>query len=1071
MGKAKLGSPSLLGESFTITVNQGGSQASRTFTNYGLGNITIEVERSPLPVNPERIKLKANLGNSGLGVSLPSTSEEYDPSYHDLSYYWEGLPAGTFDRAPKQLGLDDKSISYAPEPVAVFGEGTHNITLVVYNSAGESEVATTSFTVQSRSAYHTTSRQAHVHPSGTTTNAPAGVTTYTTLQAATNAIGSNDGIIWLERGQTYTDRCVFNNSDGSRLFAAVGTGNAPRLNNCDNTQVNYNQGAGIWTNWLWSINGPKKQLVFDGIDFQNNWDPVAETGGPNFMPSIYSTQDAVFVINNCTTHSISGLIFVEGSVGTQSQALHIEDTAIDSFESYPVYVGNRQDGSFSCRNLRVVQNPSAKTFYATSGRQQGAPIRVNRGQVSMEGFQLFAQGGHNSSGGQAQNALKIHENGGNTVLPPDGTKMFIGRGYLESPGSPTLGVRGGANEYNLLVDGCVIVTGYRSTNAITMSGKGSTLRNNLVVNPSAPFYPGVGTAFRRFISFEKNETSFPSEDMTGNINKMYNNTFVNLRPQANNNTESTALVVDLNLKGYQWTFENNVVHQPVLTVPVTTYAPLSSTPTSIVPLCTVGYVHSDGVPVSGYDNDPFGTYQPRTGSTALDSISSGNSSKVDLSGFTRTTPKSLGAWELAVPVNFPDGTDPALLYAAIRNSGNTVGNNVFTVPLPTIDYAGPAGATTDLANSIMMKAGYEGDYLNILTQTNAAQDAATAAVAVRDSLGVSYGFSAVRKRGAVNIAYGRDFPALTTWSMVSGDRTQQYTAIVNGPGTETVTYLSLQTLRPGGLLASIRASGNQSRANLETIQYDTVVAGFSDLVDPGTNAITINQSGWYLVTAAVTIDGATSNLVGVEMHASSAGNFTSAVYQSQNLGELGSHAVGVAYLTAGETITAKVRSSTTVNIPANSSELSVWRLRDADVLAKLSLTGDYNIPNAVTGRQDINLTSVDHGSGALVTANSGKLTIQNNGWYLAVVGMDMSGVAGSSLIGCLLDDGVGTYNRVRGTYEISGGPFARSAFEAFYATAGSVLKLQSYTINGQPTVTLRDTIRTSLTLVALDTIS
>lgn len=651
MARFKLNSPRLLNKPVTLGVALGGSSALQSVSSWGFtpGAISIALQRAPLDLGPERVELSVDLTNSGLGVAAPATSTEYDPQFHKLFYYWTGLPGGTFDKCSRLIGANDKSISFAPKVVAAFPAGTHTIDVFVYNAAGQVESAQVTFTVRAAEAVIPTSAQRHVHPAGTTTNAPAGVATVTTLAAANSAIGAADGIIWLEAGQTYTDQVTLTSSHGSRIFKAVGSGAAPRLANTQTGTFASNRGGIRAISGAWSTAATDKQLVLEGVDLEGTWDPVNLTGnGGDATPyaHLYMLDSMTCVIKDCATHTVSAVMLFEGNLGA-GQWVHLEDLECDSFDTYPVYMGNREDGYLSMRNVRVAQNPVAITVSA-SYAQQGSPVRVNRGQIMADGFETFAQGGHAGNDYVPQPAFKVRENGSQSTTPPNGTKIFLGRGYMESQGNAVVRALS-ACEYNFLMDQCVAVGGYATTSIVYLGGTGATIRNNLLLCSASPFYPtGKGTVFRQFVEFQYSNSPAGNEALiTQNHNEIYNNHFVMIRSQANNNNLDIIAEVRESAPtplGYQWAVADNLSHRPNITSPVTPHAPLDSV-ASIAPFSTVGAVDGTGTPIPGYAIPAFAPYWPEAGSSALGGGVGTLAARFDFYGAVRPAPAAIGAFE------------------------------------------------------------------------------------------------------------------------------------------------------------------------------------------------------------------------------------------------------------------------------------------------------------------------------------------------------------------------------------------------------------------------------------------
>lgn len=425
----------------------------------------------------------------------------------------------------------------------------------------------------------------------------------------------------------------------------------------------------------------------------------------------------------------------------------------------------------------------------------------------------------------------------------------------------------------------------------------------------------------------------------------------------------------------------------------------------------------------------------------------------------------------------PSGLTATGFYAQISNqSGDVAANGAFEPTMATVDYAGPTGATTENSNKITVQAGYDGDYIGIAHLTNLIPNTGSHSIIARfrNSGATIIEDGGKSERDIVgSTTYGRSLISYNCYGLVDGDYLEAEAFQTNSTGTEYYRNdTSISLIQPGDVLATIRLSANQtSVSDGNTIVYNELVNGYADASDLSGGSITINADGWYLVFGQTT-STSSGNICGMTVSGSTSGEIVScAEYSDVGGGNKGQGCVALEYLTGGEAVSVTAKLNSTVDLVADQSFLSIWRIRTADVMAVLGRASDYSVPNSVSSYQNIPMDSVIEGSGALVTANSGALTIQATGWYLPIFSTDMSRASASE---CFASPAV--RNTTTGeigpswAYEIdqaAGTAYARSGMKPMYCTAGDVLELSIYTISGQPAITLKSSQNTRLALIKL----
>jgi len=596
--------------------------------------------RSRLRVAPEAFHFDVTV--DGFDATGPSpASDIYDDRYHDLYYYWDFDDAYDY-AAPVNLIAKHKNagVAYGPTASHTFrAAGTYTVSLLVVEpSSGKTASTTLDVTVDDADAQFSGTKTRFVDIGGDFAGKPAGAAEYTTLAAALAAAdsGAVPQRIILRRGQTF-DLYGQVSMDGGfpalHIVASSGSGAKPI--------VFWAPGAATRM-FFFNRYDPSnvKDFTLENIAIRGNINTTVGTGSSTVLFFIHEDPPHSFLQDACEISNFHIGIQDTGGGAGGAPMKTINDTSFMGWASTCALESKQVSTAYS--GCRMVQNPDAIADPA-GGNASISCVRVSTaGQVIMDacdtlnfigwtkfGSHIVQQGAFRFNSAGAMNAkLNVQR-----CTFEGGWRAFELRSNSGTPGRVT----------NSVIEKCVFVGTYQTARPIDVEHSGITVRNNIfarpdVVNSHGNFDPNDGVLYA---AWDEQDTLTRDAPI-----RFYNNTSVNLMSAANFTGSVVSQPMSFVSGFTDVTVENNVDHQPNLTMPITGDAPLNST-ALWAPLFK-GYKDSTTALETQYATpaDTVATYAPMAGSAALGDALNDPVAYDDFYGEQRPQYPSRGALEM-----------------------------------------------------------------------------------------------------------------------------------------------------------------------------------------------------------------------------------------------------------------------------------------------------------------------------------------------------------------------------------------------------------------------------------------
>lgn len=641
-------------------------------------SVEINALRSALQVAPEAFNF--SITTAGFTTNTLVDQSVYDASYHDKYVFWDYGDSYQFTAPEKVLAANlDSQFSRGPlgshtyrapgnyiVRVAVLEPASGSVAFGEYliGGAGEDTPAVGDPAVTfagNRTIFVDTNGAAGGYP-----NAPAGADTYDNLQAAANQMpGWPIRRVILERGQTHNftnfkNMQVGGTQDGPtsmRFEAADGPGAAPIF------QVSPSIGGLIMQDVLRQGSVPTAEcdIVFSGLDIRGNWDSTTETGtAATFLLSM-STGSGYTLFDDCVVSGFGTLLQTQNT--SRQIQYTLNDTVVTNWSDYAVLDGGNQSVA-ALTGSRIMQHVDA-----LSGGPQGSPRHNTQGptrfsrpnRVNVLSTDMFSRNGWFPQGSiyDIQPCLRFA-----TAGDHPGARLNVGGCSLESGGIvlEIYNSENGSqdNPVNAVLDGNILVGGWRSVWHVRVGYGGTTWRNNFFVLPdverdgSSIGAPALSTS-PVFGFGTSGNGSAPGNYTTPTL--IYNNTIVNLLSTANAAGGTGAAIPVSGAGSFTVTYENNLLHEPNRTSPRTLYGTAEVAPPD-------GTLQAVAVFTSRYNGyrdfgrvttlatqfatpaDSGQIWVPQIGSPALGAALAEPNAVTSFSGTRRPEPPSIGAAEL-----------------------------------------------------------------------------------------------------------------------------------------------------------------------------------------------------------------------------------------------------------------------------------------------------------------------------------------------------------------------------------------------------------------------------------------
>jgi len=594
--------PSVNGLSITDWGNTGGGATA-----------TINIAaRSAGQIAPEAFHFDVTVAD--FDATGPVGADVYDDRYHDLYYYWDFDDAYTF-AAPVNLAAAHKNagIAYGPTASHTFrAVGTYSVSiLIVEPSSGKTATATLPITIGAPVFSGVNTR--FVDTAGNFTGKPTGASEYTTFSAAVAAADAAPTAtpqrIMLRRGQTFTlsGQISIDSSMPSLTIVASDGGGAKPI-------INWTAGGATRIFYFNDHDAAgTKDFVMQDIAFNSDRDLSINTGT---NAAVFFFQDdpcASFLLDGCEVSNFHIGIQDFGGVGPGAPVKTINDTAFMGFSSTCALETNQVLTAYT--GVRMIQDPDAIADPVTGNSTISCVRIANADTTIFDACDMFNFIGWTSFGSTRvqQGAVRFNSAGATNAKLNVQRCAFEGgwRAFELTANSGTPG-----QVTNSVIEKCVFVGSYQTARFIDMEHSGITIRNNVFARPDAPnqhgnFDPNDGVIYAAWDGQQTTARDAPI--------RFYNNTLVNLMSGANFTGSSTALPMSFVTGFTDVTVDNNIDHQPNLTVPVVGDAPMA-TGVLWAPLFK-GYRDST-TPLDTQYATPAGTV--RSGATELGSAAIGD---------------------------------------------------------------------------------------------------------------------------------------------------------------------------------------------------------------------------------------------------------------------------------------------------------------------------------------------------------------------------------------------------------------------------------------------------------------
>jgi hypothetical protein len=636
------------------------SFSSSTPTQPGV-TATINIEKraaSGVQVAPEPLMFSVDV--SGFDSQPPTGGNVVDDRLHLIEYFWDfdSLNAGgTYVfTAPVNVYSDaanhtsgKKNSRYARGFLASHTyrtPGTYRVSVFcVETSSGKTATATLDVTVGNPDTLFSGTNTIFMSPSGTFTNAPAGAQTMTSgnIEAAYDTYVRGQQTtpkrIMLNRGESYTfdgdNWGIFSGQHVPTVHVVAGPGGAakPVLN---------------WTgefNWSDSGANNNKSFVWQDIDFQGTWDSTTDSD-PNTGPErgafrINENGPNIILMDGCSFDGIlySGLDAVVDN--SYNHSWFWNDVAFTN-KNYG-YLGGKYNvlSATGCRFMSDVNS------LADATNNQGWNFRFSslNSRNVIDKCDFFNRQGWSLVGSiiAVQAHVRFNADGGTG----SNSKLCVTDNTMEGGYSCiSLAATSGNDDrpVNMLVDGNYMLGSYQTVSFIETCQSGLTIRNNIMVMPEFAGSSRISNGPVAFVQLTTNGRSAGTN--ASEPIRVYSNTFVNTQDQGQSG--GAIALVSNSLPFTNVTTENNVNHQPAITSPITTYAPLGDDTNLFTPR-EIGYRSStaDNTATTATVTTAGATdlFDPETGSSAIAGYTTGLVSDRDWTMRRRGASKAVGATE------------------------------------------------------------------------------------------------------------------------------------------------------------------------------------------------------------------------------------------------------------------------------------------------------------------------------------------------------------------------------------------------------------------------------------------
>jgi hypothetical protein len=642
--------------------------------------------------------------SSGFGLTRPATAPAWwDPAMHEIEYVWDFGDAGATFTATENIvpAWKDANRAFGQHVAHVYARpGTYTVTCIARRVVGVDPVEV----IEARAATTVTIADPEevfgrvLHRNGTTQE-------YRTIVVAkdgdftgadpdwfrvtTEEPGNGDSYqvkmrqimeaqhrnaadpaeagymrVLFKRGETYDNALATSHSDTNGIMRCI------MFSHWGDTQrpppkfVRAALGGGKPNRFGFKF----PSVILDGLDFEGDYDPIAQQAGPATSTGITSDDGAYKLITNCRIRRHSAGVFYnpprDESDLTTAPALFIHNTEMTELASYGLYAADRNDGVTNWTTIALLGVKDIDVGNAPVGGSGGidgnsnsqGPVRCfGRGIVIVDGCDFFSRYSWIGAGfwdppTNTETRVSAQPLRLRAVGTWDGSRArtFLTRTCYEGSGAVVAFASSGGSQSphgNALVDQVLHVGAAPTTDSFATQMGGVTVRNVLAIKPETADRTLFSPPYKRFFAAVPPD---PVNVIPGTLDapiRLYNNTIVVLQAFA----PDTFPVLD-RLGAYtNVSVANNLVHAPDYPAqrdhldfaPFDTTALFEPRWRGRLAAEDAGRLDPDYAAAPG----SVSLYQPEEGSPALGAVRSGPVALFDLLGRLRGPRPAIGALE------------------------------------------------------------------------------------------------------------------------------------------------------------------------------------------------------------------------------------------------------------------------------------------------------------------------------------------------------------------------------------------------------------------------------------------
>ncbi|MFD0978632.1 PKD domain-containing protein [Tropicimonas aquimaris] len=585
------------------------------------------------------IRAEAPNGIAPHGVFFRAAVEDWgERPAHELRYRWEfGENRAARVALPRVAAIWGTSLgdAFGPTAMHVFATpGSYTVTCEVTDGT-TTITATATVVVEDPERAFGPAGTIVVAQDGDFTGAPPGAR-HTRLDTALHAyarLGVARGRLLLKRGETYALRDAIDIRDDKArknfYIGAWGQGARPLLDTSANPRPAMHR-------------GPKAMFPVQiwGLEIRGGWDPVTETGRPS--PGLLMTQSGQWTVYDM---HFTGLSIAVHMSSKEPGSMALSDCVIERWQGYGLLA--KQSTFVGITGCRIEQDPMALGGGPKGGRHNDhGPVRFSAPLLSgyhvLDKVQLFSRNGWSTAGGRQAHQALIRWNVTGTRGPRLNAQRIVGEGgwsFVDLHGN-TSTAKDRLGE--VILEKSLFIGTANTQGGVFVGHSGVSLRNSVFVFPDVPKETNRGpSAVVRWAV----DTRFTDAENNAGPIRVYNNTVVDLRSDAN--SDSPSRMEEASRRDFtDVVVANNVVLTPNVGGGTTADAPLDATP--LFEAYYPGLVDTQTWPLDPAFASPEGfiaLYRPQSGSAAIGDAGQGPVALDDLTGALRGQSPSRGALE------------------------------------------------------------------------------------------------------------------------------------------------------------------------------------------------------------------------------------------------------------------------------------------------------------------------------------------------------------------------------------------------------------------------------------------